>query len=294
MSFQQKGIDPKTPLTGTTGRDSIFDRRLNEFRTTGEMSKPQRKTLDYLKKPTAEFDTPSQDSRLSASLADVEEFNELERNAFIDAGSGLLNAHTLTCKIGAEMRRSKRFKHNFSLLVIELDGFAAMEEMGPLALEFIFATFSMTLKKNIREVDLAGRVNSSTVAIICPETSMEEAVLEADRLRQVTEVTRFKQLGYKQNLTVSIGVASFPEHGEVPEDMLNATMEAMRQASAAGGNAVFTAHTATSPQKVQISLEDFSPETPKTRDDTLDMSPSADKQESHLAMPVVETTPLIS
>ena len=61
MSPEQKGSDPKNSLTGTSGRESAFDRRLREFRNTGSFAKPQRKALQFIKNPTADFEMPSMD-----------------------------------------------------------------------------------------------------------------------------------------------------------------------------------------------------------------------------------------
>jgi diguanylate cyclase (GGDEF)-like protein len=299
MSPEQKGHDPKTPLTGMSGRESVFDRRLHEYRNTGGFAKPKRNTLEYLKKPTAEFETPSLDSKLHARAIETEEYTETERLLFVDESSGLLNSRTMMSKLAAELRRSARYKHNFSIFVMELDGLTTMHAATPLAVEMIFLSFCKVLTKNIREADIVGRFDLSSVMVICPETDLNEAVTEAYRLRDVVCETRFKQLGYQQNLSVSVGVACYGEHGKVAADLLGSAMEAAQQAVANGGNIVCTAKAAVTTDRQPILVaptEDFSPTPQKARKDeeVQDMSPTADKPSVEGVFPTVNVSPVIT
>ena len=202
--------------------------------------------------------------------------------AFIDESSGMLNARTIMGKIATEMRRSARYKHNFSILVIELDGFSNIASMTPLAVEMIFSSFCKIISKQTREVDLVGRFDESSLLIVCPETSLSDAVIEAERLRHSIASTHFKQVGHHNAMTVSIGISTFPEHGNSPVDMLGAAMEAAQHAVAAGGNNVCTART-DAPKMSEMNFasdEDFSPSSITKLTEELateDMSPTSNR-----------------
>jgi diguanylate cyclase (GGDEF)-like protein len=296
MSFEPRAHDPKTPLTGQSGRESVFDRRLLEVRNTGGFVKPQRKALDYLKKQSAEFETPSLDSRLHAKEIETEEYTETERVAFLDESSGLLNARTILSKTEAEVRRSTRYKRSFCMVAIELDGIFNSESLTPLAVEMIFLNLCNVLNKNAREVDRLGRFDRTTILMLLPETDMHEAIVETERLREAIAGTRFKQMGYNQTLTVSIGVASYPEHGKTATELLGTTLEAVQQAVAAGGNTVCAATTAsdqTGPKAIlQTPIEDFSP-APEKKDESppVDMSPDSN---INVVFPTVDVSPIVS
>jgi len=298
MSPEQKGPDPKTPQTAMSGRESVFDRRLREYRNTGGFAKPQRKALQFIKNPSAEFETPSLDSRLHAKRSESEEYTEIERMAFVDESSGLLNSRTIMGKIATEMRRSARYKHSFSVLMIELDGLSHADSMTPLAVEMTFSNFCKIINKNIREVDIIGRFDQTSLLVICPETSLREAIIEAERLQNMVAHTHFKQNGNHSSMTASFGIASFPEHGNAAVDMLGAVMEATQQAVASGGNAICTAKV--EPIKAAEKLtfaseEDFSPSTElnfaaEPSKPIEDMSPDTSKA---IAFPTADVAPFV-
>lgn len=299
MTAEGKNPDTKTPLTGFSGRESAFDEKLRQLRTTGQFQKPDRKTLQYFQKNSSEFDTPSLDSKLNTKIEDDGEFTETERLAFVDEASGLLNSRTILGKMALEMRRSARYKHNFSLLVLELDRYGQMDSLTPLAVEMVFGAFCKLVSKNIREVDKVGRFDEQSLLIVCPETDPAEAGIEAERLRHVISTNTFKQIGQHFSVSVSIGIASFPGHGTRPLEMLAVGLEAAQQAVALGGNRVYIAkpdalETANASADAE---QDFSPfdSGEKTEFEGLDMSPEnliAKKKEdpADLAFPQPSTT----
>lgn len=299
MSPEQNGTDPKTLQTGISGRESVFDRQLREYRNTGGFAKPQRKTLQFIKNPTAEFNTPSMDSKFHACSSENEKFTEIERQAFMDESSGLLNSRTIMGKVAIEMRRQARYNHNFSILILELDGFANLDSMTPLAVELISLNFCKIVSRNVREADLVGRFDRASVLVICPETNLSEAIIEANRLRHVISMAHPNLVGYHNAMTTSVGIASYPEHGNAAVDMLGAAMKAAQQAVAAGGNTVCAAAVDAfkAGQKLEALEEDFSPSTRTEMEDdgpAEDMSPGADTSSTEiLAFPAAAVSPVI-
>lgn len=304
MSSDQKPNDCKTPLTGMSGRESVFDKRLREFRNTGTFETPIRANAQFVNKKQTEFDTPSMDSKLRAKETANEEFTEIERLAFIDEHSGLLNTRTILGKLALEMRRSARYRHSFSVLMLELDGFSTMEHLNALASDMLFSTFCTTLNKNSREVDMIGRFDQSSVLIVCPETTLSEAITEAERLRHQIANVHFKKTSQAVNMTVSIGIASYPEHGNVPMELLGAALEAAQKAVALGGNNVCSAKAESSRVEKKVftatlsTEEDFSPaketKTQREADEKVDMSPAKESKSSEMVFPVADVSPIIT
>ena len=257
MSPDQKSPDPKTPVTGISGKESVFDKKLREFRNTGQFQKPDRKALEYIKKPSAEFQTPAKDSKLHDYSDD--EFTETERMAFIDESTGFFNSRTILGKLANEVRRAARYRRKLSLLIVELDGHSDKEHLTQLAKEMLFNSFCKTLRTNVREVDILGRFDESTLMIVCPETSLIDAISEAERLKYIISASHFKPVGHLVSATISVGVASYPEYGGAAIEILGAALDASRDAVVAGGNQVCVAANYTpSIQEIPVS-EDFTP-----------------------------------
>jgi len=265
--------DAKTPLTGISGRESVFDKRLREFRNTGSFQKPQPKSLIFNKKQAADFETPSMDSKLRPKTSDNEEITEIERLAFYDEASGLLNTRTTLGKLAQEIRRSGRYKHSFCLFIVELDGYANEDGLTPLAKEMLFADFCKVMRKSIREVDIIGRFDDPSVLVICPETTLGDAVIEAERLKSTISSTHFKRVSSHAAMTVSIGISCYPEHGTTPVEILGSALEAAQQAVSYGGNAIAAAKVEVAAVEEVKPLVDFSPELDATPPQ-VDMSPS--------------------
>lgn len=280
----EKPFDPKTPRTGISGRESVFDKRLNELRTTGQFAKPNRAALQYVKRPNAEFEHPSMDSRLSHAPAN-DDVTEIERLVFFDPKSSLYNMRTILSKLAIEWRRSRRYKHPFSAIIIELDNMEKLEDLAPLACDTVFQSFCKLVSKNIREVDVVGRIGDSRLLVICPETSSGEGAIEAERLKHIIASARFTQVGLNIGVTCSFGVASYPEHADSPEDLFCAALDAIDAAVASGGNRVTVADF---PSKEAEPTEDFSPEpTPQQ------VLPKKPEMAPDLAFPVVDVSTVV-
>lgn len=286
MAFDPKSADPKNQKTGISGRESVFDKRLQELRSTGQFSKPNRKALNYIKKPTAEFETPSLDSKLKHNIVD-DGMTEIERLAFIDAKSQLMNTRTILGKLAIEWRRARRYKHPFSVMIVELDNMSHLEALTPLAKDSVFQSFCKMISNNIREVDQVGCIGDNRLFIICPETTSGEAVIEADRLKYLVSHSRFTQVGHHLALTASMGVSSYPEHADTPEDIFVTALDAVELACESGDKVVCA-----TVAPIEEFNEDFSPQSedltpPQVLPKKPEMAPD-------LAFPVADVTPIIS
>lgn len=302
MTTGKNPRDPKTPTTGISGRESVFDKRLREFRNTGQFEKPDLKSMQFLGKKSQEFETPSMDSRLQHSASD-DEMNELEKRAFLDESSGLLNSRTIISKVALEMRRCARYKREFSLLAVELDRTGQLEGLMPMAQELAFISFCKLVGKGVREVDYIGRFDDKCLLILCPETNSADALKESERLRNIIALASPKQLGQHINLTISIGIASYPETGTAPVEVLGAALEAVQNAIAQGGNTVCTtvatvvanasAASALEAARASDLSEDFSPEFNAEPDKEI-AAPDKSASEIGAVFPTLETNPVIN
>jgi diguanylate cyclase (GGDEF)-like protein len=93
------------------------------------------------------------------------------------------------------------------------------------------------LIQRIRRIDLPARIGGDEFVVICPETEKAAVRLVADRLRHGIERLQDEH-GEPLGITTSIGIASFPEDGDLPEEILQRADRALYEAKALGKNRV--------------------------------------------------------
>jgi diguanylate cyclase (GGDEF)-like protein len=93
------------------------------------------------------------------------------------------------------------------------------------------------LIQRIRRIDLPARIGGDEFVVICPETEKVAVRLVADRLRHGIQRLQ-NEHGKPLGITASIGVASFPEDGDLPEEILQRADRALYEAKALGKNRV--------------------------------------------------------
>src|SRR5690606_5555788 len=130
--------------------------------------------------------------------------------------TGLFNIRYLEVALESEVRRAQRFATNFSLLFIDLDNFKMInDKFGHLAGSSILGQVARSLQDASCEVDsvLGQGSDEFVIRLLCANPSM--ALLAAQRITQTLEDERFMLAdGSHVSLTVSIAVASFPDHAK--------------------------------------------------------------------------------
>jgi diguanylate cyclase (GGDEF)-like protein/putative nucleotidyltransferase with HDIG domain len=130
----------------------------------------------------------------------------------VDPLTGLLNRRAFEEMLNFEIERSRRTGRPLSLIVAEMDGMGRLNaERGHGAGDAALKQVGQHMSKWKRRIDSAGRIGGEKFGILLPETDEHGAFLVAERLRRASRRT-FGQESLP--LTISFGVASYPEHGE--------------------------------------------------------------------------------
>lgn len=112
----------------------------------------------------------------------------------------------------------------------------------------VFRELGDIITKTYRDVDLAARWDGEVVAVALPETGTEGAAIAGERLRRAVEEFEFDVSDLEQDkkvrVAVNVGVATYPEHGKTPADLLAAAVSSMKTAERQGGNKVVVAEPA--------------------------------------------------
>lgn len=154
---------------------------------------------------------------------------ELEQMAGQDALTGLPNRRAFNRHLQDELARAIRYERSFSLLWLDLNHFKAINDSyGHLAGDAVLRQVSQLIQDSLRKVDCIARYGGDELTVILPEMSYEAGRETADRLQELVASRRFDVLnGHTLSLTLSIGVAAFPQHGESAMALCDAADRAM-------------------------------------------------------------------
>ncbi len=177
----------------------------------------------------------------AVALRNAELLEQLREQALVDELTGLYNRRYFDAEFALEIDRARRYRRPFSLLLVDVDRFKAYnDEFGHTAGDLVLARIGALLRADIRKVDTACRYGGEEFIVIAPETTAAQACALADRLHRAAGGME-PVAGLRRPITVSIGVASCPEHAEDSATLLEAADRALYRAKAEGRNRVVSA-----------------------------------------------------
>jgi diguanylate cyclase (GGDEF)-like protein len=135
----------------------------------------------------------------------------------------------------AEVHRSKRHQHPFALLIMDVDHFKKFNDAhGHLAGDRVLEGVAEVMRETTREIDTTARYGGEEFVAVLPETGLEAAVEVAERIR----VTLAARIFEGRRVTLSIGAAEFPVHGDDAQRLIAAADAALYRAKDGGRNRV--------------------------------------------------------
>ena len=181
--------------------------------------------------------------RMSVALANLRLREALRNQAIRDTLTGLYNRRFLEEYLDREMLRASRTGAPLSVLMIDVDQFKQFNDaFGHQAGDFALAQIGHLLRSAVRAGDVACRLGGEELLLLLPETPLDRGMARADEIRQAIEqLTLTLENKTLRKITVSIGVASAPEHGTRVEDLLWAADKALYRAKSNGRNRVVPA-----------------------------------------------------
>jgi diguanylate cyclase (GGDEF)-like protein len=169
----------------------------------------------------------------------------LERLAVTDGLTGLFNHRRFQEALHSELLRCERHKRPLGVLMLDVDFFKKVNDtMGHPAGDELLRRLAEVLSKDLRQTDLISRYGGEEFAVLLPETTKSEALQVAERMREAVEQRVNENGTWGQQVTVSVGVATFPEDGATAEAVLEAADQALYVAKRQGRNRVVGARKA--------------------------------------------------
>ena len=179
-------------------------------------------------------------SYLAKYLIKSRDFEYQYKLATVDGLTELYNHRYFQDALRNQIEASKRYGQPFSLIIIDIDFFKKFNDTyGHQAGDAVLRQVAQTLKKNSRTTDFVCRYGGEEMSIILPNTTNEEAMNNANRLCKAIAERPF-QLNSTEtgNVTISLGVATFPDNAQTPQELIEYADKCLYYAKEHGRNQV--------------------------------------------------------
>jgi len=175
---------------------------------------------------------------IGASIGNIKLFERIQRQATTDSLTGLANHKTFYEALEKELWRSRRYGGHISLIMVDIDNLKKINDTyGHRAGDKVILEVSRRIKESIRQIDTAARYGGDEFAVILPNTSLDDALVVAERM--VEAVAKSSTTWKKEliPLSISVGLGQYDPDTN-PEDITSRSDEALYTAKQAGKNTV--------------------------------------------------------
>ncbi len=165
----------------------------------------------------------------SIAIHHAKTHNEVKQQAMTDSLTGLFNRRCFENILSRELQRADRHHRAFSLALVDVNDFKQFNDVhGHQAGDEALASLGAAIRKAVRSTDLAARYGGDEIAIILPETKLSKAyALFEGRIKREIEEGSTRMSGGRHELSVTIGIASYPEDGRNAMDLVLAADKAL-------------------------------------------------------------------
>ena len=164
----------------------------------------------------------------------------LENLSITDALTGIANRRHFEWRLSEEVERARRYKYPLSALLLDLDHFKQVNDnYGHQIGDIVLQQVAQRLKNSLRRTDFLARYGGEEFVVLAPQTPAERAIILGERLRQViaeSPITVADDLQIR--ITLSVGIAVFPDHAQNESELIGAADAALYKAKQMGRNRV--------------------------------------------------------
>lgn len=179
-------------------------------------------------------------TQAAMAIANARLHQKMVRLSERDALTGAHNRRSLFARLDLELERSARFEHAMAIALVDVDRFRAYNDaFGHAAGDAILRRVAGTLAGAVRKVDLVARYGGEEFAVLLARADRAAALAAAEGLRAAVEAADVPHgASGTERVTISVGVAVFPEDGRDLAALIDAADAALYAAKRAGRNAV--------------------------------------------------------
>jgi diguanylate cyclase (GGDEF)-like protein len=178
-------------------------------------------------------------SQATVAVDNVLLHEEARRLSVTDGLTGLANYRGFTLTVGKEVERAVRFERPLALLLLDLDHFKLVNDVwGHPRGDAVLVELAARVRSQIRDVDTLARYGGEEFVVVLPETDRAGAVQAAERICAAVRRRPFGERGEDAeepiDVTLSVGIAVFPDHGTSWTALLRRADEALYAAKRGG------------------------------------------------------------
>jgi diguanylate cyclase (GGDEF)-like protein len=167
--------------------------------------------------------------------------SDLERLAVTDGLTGLYNYRHFQERYREEVNLCRRYQHPLAVMLIDLDGFKQVNDTyGHLEGDYLLVQLADVLRNTLRNTEFIARYGGDEFVVLMPSTNLQGGVAAANRVLQAVRETHFLDTvgASRFRITLSIGVAAYPNSTQNPVDLLEKADDALETAKRSGRNRV--------------------------------------------------------
>jgi diguanylate cyclase (GGDEF)-like protein len=181
---------------------------------------------------------------VAMALSNLRLHETLRNQSIRDQLTGLFNRSFMEETLELEIRRAVRSQNPLTVIMLAVDDFQRLiERHGIDAGDALLHNTGTLLQANIRKGDIACRYSGQAFVIILPQGGFEAIRKRAESLRNLIDASEWNIPHEKRlRITVSMGLAVFPDHGQTVEALLRSAEAALNRAASSGGNMVVVAN----------------------------------------------------
>jgi len=175
----------------------------------------------------------------AASIQNAFLFGEMERKAVTDGLTGLHNHRWFQDKLSQEIERAGRIGNRVSIVLLDIDHFKKVNDTyGHPVGDEVLKGVAKTLKSSIRQVDSSARYGGEEFVLVLVGADLKGARDFSERLRKKISRLVFRGDGTEFSVTLSMGIAVYPDDAENKPDLIEAADQALYRAKESGRNRV--------------------------------------------------------
>lgn len=166
-------------------------------------------------------------------------YSQTRYMSITDALTGLYNRRHFEENIEREFLRARRYNHNLSFAIIDIDFFKKINDTyGHMAGDYVLKEVAYTILQCFRKTDMVFRYGGEEFAVIITETSLENAVIPLERLRKSIQEQNFIYDGNNIKITISIGVSEITEQIKTVQELFETADKALFKSKQNGRNQI--------------------------------------------------------
>lgn len=180
-------------------------------------------------------------NQVAVAVENARLYEETEQLAVTDGLTEVFNHRYFQAFLDRELSRARRYHRPLSLIMIDLDRFKSINDnYGHQVGDTVLRGVAAIIKSQARDVDLVARYGGEEFMVVLPETNKNEAQSLAERIRQAVREQRYSLPDGRAEIrvTISLGVASFPEDGADKSELVDKVDKALYRSKTEGRDRV--------------------------------------------------------